>query len=59
MAEPAAETLSSLYEQDETVWLEQMSSLIAQRRFEAVDGEHLAEYLSDMAERDKREVLSR
>lgn len=59
MAQPTAPVSSSLFEQDETAWLERMSSLIAQRRFDEVDGEHLAEYLSDMAKRDKREVLSR
>jgi len=34
-------------------------TLSDQRRFEQVDAEHLAEYLSDMARRDKREVRSR
>ncbi len=48
-----------LYELDETAWLEQTASLIAQRRFEEIDHENLCEYLSDMARRDKREVRSR
>jgi hypothetical protein len=51
--------LSDLYESDETAWLEEMSRLAAARRFVDMDAEHLAEYLSDMARRDKREVLSR
>jgi len=51
--------LSTLYEQDETAWLEQTASLIAQRRFDEIDHEHLKEYLSEMARRDKREVFSR
>jgi hypothetical protein len=49
----------SLYEQDETAWLEQTASLVAQRRFSEIDPQHLSEYLSDMARRDKREVYSR
>ena len=58
---PEQTTLSppSLYEQDETAWLEQTASLVAQRRFDEIDREHLSEYLADMARRDKREVLSR
>jgi hypothetical protein len=49
----------SLYEQDETAWLEQTARLVAQRRFSQVDYENLSEYLSDMAKRDRREVVSR
>src|SRR5205809_881888 len=50
---------TSLYEQDETAWLEQTARLVEQRRFGEIDHEHLKEYLSDMALRDKREVFSR
>jgi hypothetical protein len=39
--------------------LEVMSRLVAERRFEEFDCEHLSEYLSDMARRDRREVYSR
>jgi hypothetical protein len=49
----------SLYEQDETAWLEQTAGLVAQRRFDEIDHENLSEYLTDMARRDRREVLSR
>jgi hypothetical protein len=49
----------SLYEQDETAWLEQTALLIAQCRFDEVDHAHLSEYLTDMARRDRREVLHR
>jgi hypothetical protein len=49
----------SLYEVDETAWLEQTSGLVAQGRFSEIDACSLSEYLSDMARRDKREVLSR
>jgi hypothetical protein len=59
MAHQTAPLLYALYEQDETAWLEEMASLVAQGRFEEIDAEHLTEYLSDMARRDKREVLSR
>ena len=51
--------LSELYETDETAWLEAMAELIREGRLQELDHEHLREYLSDMARRDKREVLSR
>jgi hypothetical protein len=50
---------SALYERDETAWLEAMSELIRLGRLEEVDYPHLAEYLADMARRDRREVESR
>src|SRR5438105_1656725 len=52
-------TVPPLCLDDETAWLEQTASLVAQRRFGEIDPEHLSEYLSDMARRDKREVFSR
>lgn len=48
-----------LYIRDETAWLEIMARLIAERRFGELDYEHLHEFLTDMARRDRREVLSR
>ncbi len=51
--------LTRLYLEDETAWLELMSQLIRDRRFDEVDYKNLREYLSDMALRDRREVLSR
>ena len=36
-----------------------MARLIAERRFGGLDYEHLHEFLTDMARRDRREVLSR
>jgi hypothetical protein len=51
--------LELLYDHDETAWLEIMSALAADGRFTEMDHFHLAEYLSDMAKRDRREVLSR
>jgi Domain of unknown function DUF29 len=59
MPEQTATALPSLYEQDETAWLEQMADLVAKRRFGEIDYENLSEYLSDMAKRDRREVFSR
>lgn len=51
--------LAALYEQDETAWLEAMAELVRQRRLGELDLVHLAEYLTDMARRDRREVVSR
>src|SRR5882724_3211235 len=50
---------SGLYEQDETAWLEAMSELIRLGRLDEVDYPNLADYLADMARRDRREVESR
>lgn len=50
---------ATLYETDETAWLEQTAALVRAGRLGEVDPEPLAEYLSDMAQRDRREVLSR
>ena len=54
-----ARELTRLYEADETAWLEQMSDLIAKRQYNRLDYKNLAEYLLDMARRDRREVLHR
>lgn len=51
--------LRSLYQEDETAWLEAMAELVAERRFDELDCENLGEYLHDMARRDRREVYSR
>jgi hypothetical protein len=59
MSQQPTPAIPSLYEQDETAWLEQTAALIAQGRFSEVDRTHLSEYLADMARRDRREVLSR
>jgi len=59
MSEQTAASRLSLYEQDETAWLEQTARLVAERRLDEIEHDHLSEYLADMARRDKREVLSR
>lgn len=51
--------LGLLYERDETAWLEAMSEMIRLGRLEELDYPNLAEYLTDMARRDRREVESR
>jgi hypothetical protein len=59
MAVQSVESLPDLYEQDETAWLDIMASLIREGRVEDLDLPNLAEYLADMARRDRREVESR
>ncbi|HET6576565.1 MAG TPA: DUF29 domain-containing protein [Fimbriiglobus sp.] len=59
MATLRTQPLSTLYEQDETAWLEAMAELAAQGRLSEMDHQHLSEYLADMAKRDRREVFSR
>ncbi len=59
MNRPESPTVPPLYVEDETGWLELTSRLVADRRFDEVDAESLSEYLSDMAIRDRREVMSR
>lgn len=51
--------LADLYEKDEVAWLEEMARLAAERQFEEMDCDHLAEFLNDMARRERREVKSR
>lgn len=54
-----AAPLQRLYQEDETAWLEQTARLIRTRKYENLDYVHLAEFLTDMAKRDRREVQSR
>lgn len=51
--------LADLYAADETAWLDAMARLAAARRAGELDWDHLAEYLSDMARSDRRQVESR
>lgn len=50
---------ATLYEADETAWLEATADLVRQGRFDEIERETLAKYLTDMAKRDRREVFSR
>jgi len=59
MTTAQALSASVLYEQDETAWLDAMADLIRLGRLDEVDYPNLAEYLADMARRDRREVESR
>src|SRR5690349_16569071 len=54
-----APPLPDLYQADETAWLETMAELIRSGRLDVLDYPHLAEYLTDMARLDRREVRSR
>jgi hypothetical protein len=59
MVKPSPNPLAALYETDETAWLETTAALVRAGRLGEVDTGNLAEYLSDMAWRDRREVVSR
>ncbi len=59
MGKRLAATPPCLYHDDETAWLEEMARLAAERRADELDLDHLSEYLTDMARRDRREVSSR
>jgi hypothetical protein len=49
----------SMYLADETAWLDLTAQLVAERRWDEIDRDNLSEYLTDMAKRDRREVMSR
>lgn len=51
--------LPELYAEDETAWLEAMAGLIAAGATADLDYASLGEYLTDMANRDRKEVRSR
>jgi Domain of unknown function DUF29 len=59
MVQRTAQALAALYESDETAWLDQTAELLRRGHFDQLDAAHLAEYLTDMAKRDRREVVSR
>lgn len=59
MIQRTSEALAALYETDETAWLDATADLIRRGQLDKVDTELLAEYLTDMARRDRREVTSR
>ena len=47
------------YTEDEHAWLLEQAALLTAGRISKVDREHLGEYLTDMATRDRRELRSR
>jgi hypothetical protein len=59
MATAEVSSIETLYEQDETAWLEAMAGLLRSGTYADLDHVHLLEYLTDMAKRDRREVESR
>jgi hypothetical protein len=59
MVQRTPQPLDVLFEVDETAWLEQTAELVRSGRFDQLDAANLAEYLTDMARRDRREVSSR
>jgi hypothetical protein len=59
MVQRTPQTLARLFELDETAWLERTAEILRAGRFDQLDPATLAEYLTDMAKRDRREVFSR
>lgn len=59
MVQRSAQALSALYETDETAWLDATAELARLGRWDEIDADILAEFLTDMAKRDRREVFSR
>jgi hypothetical protein len=59
MVQQTPQATAALYEVDETAWLEATADLIRNGRLSEVELGTLAEYLTDMAKRDRREVFSR
>jgi hypothetical protein len=59
MVERLGHTPQSLYLADETAWLELTAQQVADGRWNEIDRDNLSEYLTDMAARDRREVMSR
>jgi len=55
----ATQNLADLYLEEETAWLDAMAERIQAGAIDELDFEHLREYLTDMAIRDRREVKSR
>ena len=51
--------LNELYVKDETAWLDAMADLASRSRSTEMDFPNLSEYLTDMANRDRRELFSR
>lgn len=59
MVQRTPQALAALYEADETAWLDATADLVRGGHLDQIDLDTLAEYLSDMARRDRREVTSR
>lgn len=59
MVQRFTEVAPGLYLRDETAWLEATAELVRAGRLDLIDSASLAEYLDDMAKRDRKEVTSR
>lgn len=59
MVQRFTDATPELYLRDETAWLDATAELVRAGRLDLVDAASLAEYLTDMAKRDRREVFSR
>ena len=59
MATAHLSEFATLYERDETAWLDVMAAVAAEGRLEDLDDPNLGEFLASMAKRDRREVFSR
>lgn len=57
--DPLTRAAATPYEQDFFAWAQETARLLREGRFEQVDSEHLAEEIEAMANRDRRELLSR
>ncbi len=58
-AKSAIRPVSRPYDEDFVLWATETARLLREGRLDAIDIEHLAEEVEDMANRDKRELLSR
>ena len=59
MKKESLEVRAAGYDEDFYIWTQRTAELICQGRFGEIDREHVAEELSDMGKRDRREVRSR
>jgi hypothetical protein len=51
--------MRTTYEKDVAAWAHEQAQHIRERRFDALDIEHLAEEIEDVSRSDKRELISR
>ena len=59
MTSATAMPLTELFVEDETAWVESMAALARRRDVANLDWANLSEYLTDMANRERREVKNR
>jgi hypothetical protein len=59
MMRKAMPKTQELYDQDFNLWAEEMAAALRARRMEAVDIEHVAEEIEDLAKSNRRELENR